>query len=251
MLLFTPVSFAVWVHPLNKNDFRATVDGSKILHQWIGLSYYLRGFIHPRWFSCRISEPSKVLCHNFRPNLPVFIGAQSPSVAITGNTISSCLSGSSEPRWDSQRKKNGESTKHIWHQKCKLLELQTTSFLWLFQLDDEPNHYIKNGWKSPNIHPLKRWLFRVLGVLLLVQKSSRGSNSWYGKYLPLFLQEGFQKHPRWLFRISSSTIFLKSMKLCGEKRQTIIMKISKTFEKQNPSLYQHLRSSKLKASQNI
>ena len=32
------------------------------------------------------------------------------------------------------------------------LELQTTSFLWLFQLDDEPNHYIKNGWKSPNIH---------------------------------------------------------------------------------------------------
>ena len=100
MLLFTPVSFAVWVHPLNKNGVRATVDGSKILHEWIGLSYYLRGFIHPRWFSCRISEPSKVLCHNFRPNLPVFIGAQSPSVAITGNTISSCLSGSSEPRWD-------------------------------------------------------------------------------------------------------------------------------------------------------
>ena len=31
------------------------------------------------------------------------------------------------------------------------LELQTTSSLWLFQLDDS-NLYMGNGWESPNIH---------------------------------------------------------------------------------------------------
>ena len=29
---------------------------------------------------------------------------------------------------------------------------QTTIYKCLFQLDDEPNLYIENGWKSPNIH---------------------------------------------------------------------------------------------------
>ena len=36
----------------------------------------------------------------------------------------------------------------------------TTRFLWLFQLDDEPNHYKKTV-VSPNIN--KKWLFRVPG----------------------------------------------------------------------------------------
>ena len=52
------------------------------------------------------------------------------------------------------------------------LELQTTSFLWLFQLDDEPNLYIKNGCSTK--HPLKNgclvyqeWLFND-GILIIV-----------------------------------------------------------------------------------
>ena len=35
-------------------------------------------------------------------------------------------------------------------------------FLRLFQLDDEPNHYMQNGWKSSNIHEIN-WLFGVPG----------------------------------------------------------------------------------------
>ena len=27
-----------------------------------------------------------------------------------------------------------------------------TIFFWLFRLDDEPNPYMGDGWKSPNIH---------------------------------------------------------------------------------------------------
>ena len=38
-----------------------TIDGSEILQQLIGtLSHYSQSFIHPRWFSRRISEPSTV-----------------------------------------------------------------------------------------------------------------------------------------------------------------------------------------------
>ena len=32
------------------------------------------------------------------------------------------------------------------------MEPETSIYKWLFQLDDEPNLYIGNGWKSPNIH---------------------------------------------------------------------------------------------------
>ena len=32
------------------------------------------------------------------------------------------------------------------------LEPETSVYKWLFQLDDEPNLYIGNGCKSPNIH---------------------------------------------------------------------------------------------------
>ena len=39
-----------------------------------------------------------------------------------------------------------------WYLIC--LELQTTSFLWLFQLDDEPNHCYKKG-LFHHFHPLK------------------------------------------------------------------------------------------------
>ena len=43
-----------------------TVDGSEILPvEFGGLSHYLQGFIHPKWFSRRISEPSTVPFQNF------------------------------------------------------------------------------------------------------------------------------------------------------------------------------------------
>ena len=38
---------------------------------------------------------------------------------------------------------------------------QTTSCLWLVQLDDEPNHNIKKRVGNHHFHPLRRWLFRV------------------------------------------------------------------------------------------
>ena len=41
----------------------------------------------------------------------------------------------------------GECLQKIIHYFC--LEPQTTVYKWLFQLDDEPNLYIGNGWKSP------------------------------------------------------------------------------------------------------
>ena len=37
------------------------------------------------------------------------------------------------------------------------LEPQTTIYKWLFQLDDEPNLYIGNGWKSP-FPSIYKWL---------------------------------------------------------------------------------------------
>ena len=41
---------------------------------------------------------------------------------------------------------------------------ETSVCKWLFQLDDEPNHYIKKMVVSPNIHwKMKNWLFRVPG----------------------------------------------------------------------------------------
>ena len=39
------------------------------------------------------------------------------------------------------------------------LVLQTGIYTWLFQLDDEPNHYIKNC--CFNKTSIKNWLFRV------------------------------------------------------------------------------------------
>ena len=43
-----------------------TVDGSEILPVEFGsLSHHLQGFIHPRWFSRGISEPSTVPFQNF------------------------------------------------------------------------------------------------------------------------------------------------------------------------------------------
>ena len=33
-----------------------------------------------------------------------------------------------------------------------LLEPETSVYKWLFQLEDEPNLCIGNGWKSPKIH---------------------------------------------------------------------------------------------------
>ena len=44
---------------------------------------------------------------------------------------------------------------------------QTTIFKWLFQLDDEPNLYIGNGWNHQT--SILNWLFGVPGnVIILV-----------------------------------------------------------------------------------
>ena len=43
----------------------------------------------------------------------------------------------------------------LWLQLPEVMNLRTprsTIYKWLFQLDDEPNLYIGNGWASPNIH---------------------------------------------------------------------------------------------------
>ena len=43
---------------LSYRNFSETVDGSEILHQliWLNIPLFTTGFMHPRWFSRRISE---------------------------------------------------------------------------------------------------------------------------------------------------------------------------------------------------
>ena len=53
--------WAMLSQALSYRNFSETVDGSEILHQiWLNIQLFTTGFMHPRWFSRRISEPSTV-----------------------------------------------------------------------------------------------------------------------------------------------------------------------------------------------
>lgn len=44
-------------------------------------------------------------------------------------------------------------------------------FKWVFQLDDEPNHHMKDGWTSPFPSIKNFWLFRVPTVYIYIQRT--------------------------------------------------------------------------------
>ena len=56
------------------------------------------------------------------------------------------------------------SGKSLYFKGNYYLEPQTAIYKWLFQLDDEPNLYVENDWKSP-FPSIYKWL--ALGFQLL------------------------------------------------------------------------------------
>ena len=64
------------------------------------------------------------------------------------------------------------------------LELQTTSFLWLFQLDDSKSLHKKWLYHQTSI---KKWLFRVPGIYIYTPASSIRDlliHKWMSRFHP-------------------------------------------------------------------